>query len=285
LVGSTADRPTIKAEWNLRTAATNSNPLAICVAGFDPTGGAGLLADVAALTVTGVRAAGVVTAMTRQRPNAPVEMMPADPEEVGANLRTLLADFRPAVIKLGMLAGGAVAAAVADALKETDAPLVIDPVLSAGAGGELTDEATRRVLVERLMPQALLVTPNAVEAGRLTGWRVDSVDAMISAAKTLRETGARYVLIKGGHVDGELVDVLVGPSGVVKLARARLPLTREVHGTGCTLAALATGWIAQGRPVDEAVREAVAWVGTGIEGAFAPSKKGWMFLGPLGPKR
>lgn len=238
------------------------------------------MADAGVIASLGLRAAGVVTAMTTQRPAAPVTVAPRPAAEIVQEIKTLVADLRPAAVKIGMVGCAANADAVADALAEMawPVPVVIDPVLTAGAGGDLAGNAS----YDRLLAHGTWVTPNVPEAVKLTGLAVDDLTGMRRAAAMLRERGPRYVLIKGGHLTGDPVDLLVGPEGEETFSTPRIGSGRQVHGTGCALSSLIAGYLALGETPAIAARRAVATVRRGIEAAWAPSTDGWMYLGISG---
>lgn len=254
----------------------------MCIAGFDPTGGAGLLADVATLAAVGVRAAGVITAMTRQRPVGPVVVEPVETARIEAVLPQLLHDLRPDAVKIGMLGSAETARAVCRHLSAggLSAPVVVDPVLHAGAGGELTEPETVPIILEQLAPLTTVLTPNVPEAERLTGLTIQTEHDMERAARRLLEFGARHVLLKGGHLPGDPIDLLVGPDGVRRLPAPRLK-TGTVHGTGCALSTLIAGLLARGVALVAAVEEAIRRVRKGIQTSWAPQCTGWSLLGPL----
>jgi len=252
----------------------------VCLAGFDPTGGAGLLADVAALAVIGVRAAGVITAMTRQRPVGPATVEAVEAERLEAVLPDLLRDLEPEAVKIGMLGSAEAARTIARHLSPGHAPIVLDPVLQAGAGGQLTAPEAIRVILEQLAPLSTVLTPNVPEAEQLTGLTIRTEAEMEQAARRLLDSGAQYVLLKGGHLAGDPVDLLVGADGVRRLPAPRLP-ARPVHGTGCTLSSLIAGRLAQGVEVAVAVEESVKRVREGIRDAWAPQAAGWSYLGAM----
>ena len=240
------------------------------------------MADVAALAAISVRTAGVLTATTRQSPEAPVNVFPADPKQVEQSLSSLLAELPVAAVKVGMVTNGGVAGAVADCLAALPAetPVVVDPVLNAGAGGRLADEEAVKTLCEALIPRAKVVTPNIPEAAVLAGMSVQDLPEMEEAADRLRRLGARYVLLKGGHLAGDPIDLLAGPEGN-RHWRGPRRNGGEVHGTGCTLSALLAGYLALGLPVAEAADLSIAALRGAITGAWSPRDKGWKFLGPL----
>jgi hydroxymethylpyrimidine/phosphomethylpyrimidine kinase len=256
-------------------------PLVLCIAGFDPTGGAGLLADVRALTAVGVRAAGAVTALTRQRPVGRAVVQPLPAPEVARTVASLLTDLRPEAIKIGMVATAATARALARLLRRRAAttPIVLDPVLAAGAGGRLATASAASAIAEELAPLATVLTPNLPEAEALLRRPIRTGVEMRAAMPALLALGARHVLLKGGHLATDPVDVLSGPDGERRWRRRRIG-TREAHGTGCTLASLIAAGLAQGLTVGDAVDRAIRRLEAALRTAWRPQPEGWAFLGP-----
>ena len=251
---------------------------ALSVAGSDPTGGAGLLADVQVFRAHGVLAGGVVTAITVQDTEKVHQVLPSFPSVVLDQLRTALADLSPDVVKLGMLATDDVARAVSlalDGLGEPEARstrIVIDPVLAASDGTPLLE---RRALgtLQGLLRGAALVTPNLPETEQLTGLDASTRAGTERAARELvEEYGAHAVLVKGGHRDGAPDDLLASRAGDGVSLRW---LTGDridgppAHGTGCALAAAAAARLARGEALEDAVTGARAWLRAAIEGAVA----------------
>lgn len=230
-------------------------PAVLVLAGLDPSGGAGLLADAEAIHAAGARPLGCATAITVQTARAVREVAPLEPRLVLAQARALLEE-EPGIgaVKLGMLGSAAIAGAVAT-LPAT-VPWVIDPVLRASSGAALVDAAEA---YRALLPLAAVVTPNLAEAGALAGRPApDDEDGMRACGEALLAAGARAVLVKGGHLAGDAVDLLVTHTGTVRFAGPRLPGTRR--GTGCRLASFLAARIAGGTPLETAVRDAKASV-------------------------
>jgi hydroxymethylpyrimidine/phosphomethylpyrimidine kinase len=220
----------------------------LVIAGTDSSGGAGLARDVATLARFGVEALVAVTAVTAQsdREVTAVELLP--PALVRAQIGAALATRRPAAVKIGMLGGEAIVAAVAATIPPRErVPLVLDPVLAATSGGALLDAAGRAALTALLLPRATLLTPNIPEAAALLGSApASTVAEIIGQGRALCALGAAAVLMKGGHSGGPLaVDRLVSCDGTVRdFTGPRLPA--EHRGTGCALAsAIAAGLAAQ----------------------------------------
>jgi hydroxymethylpyrimidine/phosphomethylpyrimidine kinase len=234
----------------------------LIVAGSDSGGGAGIQADIKTVTALGAYAATAITALTAQDTAHVAAIEPVSPAFVARQIEIVLADLGADAIKTGMLANGAVVAAVADALEYSkfQGPIVVDPVMVSTGGEALLEDAAVETLKRRLIARAAVVTPNLPEAERLLGHKIPDADAMEGAARDLLATGARGVLLKGGHLPGDIViDVLATEKGVERFQSPRLE-SRNTHGTGCSLAsAIATG-LAQGLGLRAAVERARAYV-------------------------
>src|SRR5262249_6535806 len=209
-------------------------PVALSIAGSDPSGGAGIQADLKTFHAFGVYGAAVITALTVQNTRGVRAVHPVAADVVVAQLDAVTDDLPIAGAKIGLVPGPDVAAALADRLTRRPLPrLVLDPVLVAGSGDALSAGGTAAAL-RVLLPQVVLVTPNLREAAALTGRRVDDLDAMADAARALVDLGAAAVLVKGGHLPDRPVDVLLAGGAVHRLDSTRVPVSRT-HGTGCTL--------------------------------------------------
>jgi hydroxymethylpyrimidine/phosphomethylpyrimidine kinase len=236
-------------------------PNVLSIAGTDPTGGAGIQADIKTISALGGYAMAVVTAVVAQNTLGVRSHVALDPGFVGEQLDAVLEDVRVDAVKIGMVATAPIAEAIAGCLKRHGVRnIVLDPVMVATSGGKLLDPAGVQAVREHLVPLATVITPNLPEAEALLGigpsW---SREEMLVRAAELLELGPVWVLLKGGHLGGEAsTDVLCGPSGVVELPAPRIP-TRHGHGTGCTLsAAIAT--LLPSYPVEESARRAKAFL-------------------------
>jgi len=227
----------------------------LIIAGSDPGAGAGLQQDLKVATLMGAYGLTVVTALTVQNSLGVTAVHPVAPEVVAAQLDAVRSDFPVAAVKVGMLATPALVRVVADKLKGLDAPLVLDPVLAAGGGFPLLEEAGIALLKEALFPLTSLLTPNAPEAARLTGLTVQTPADLAEAARRLQAMGPRWVLAKGGHLPGEPVDVLTDGNNVYQLPGVRLAAPNH-HGSGCLLASACAAGLAQGLSVPETVNQA-----------------------------
>ncbi|MGQ0721485.1 MAG: bifunctional hydroxymethylpyrimidine kinase/phosphomethylpyrimidine kinase [Candidatus Eiseniibacteriota bacterium] len=239
-------------------------PLALTIAGSDPSGGAGLQADVATFAACGCRAAAVVTAITVQDGRRILAWEPVREALVRDQLRAVLGSPGPAAVKTGMLGTAAVVRIVAAELRASPAPLVCDPVMVSSSGHALLEVDAFDVLREELLPMCALITPNAQEAAVLAGVDVRNPDGAERAGRALLARGARAVLVKGGHFESERgTDVLVKPDSVRRMPAEWLG-PGDVHGTGCVLSAAITAYLARGVSLEEAVtlgkRHVTGWI-------------------------
>jgi hydroxymethylpyrimidine/phosphomethylpyrimidine kinase len=231
----------------------------LSIAGSDPSGGAGVQADLKTATALGVYGAAVITSLTVQntRGVTGIRRVPAD--FVADQARAVLDDLQVGVIKIGMLAEPGVASAVAAVLAEyPHVPVVLDPVMVATSGDRLVTEETIEVIIAELLPRAAIVTPNLPEAAALLGGTAPrSVEEMITAAERLRDLGTAAALVKGGHLtdSSTSVDVLADAEGTTRFTGPWIR-TRNTHGTGCTLSSAIASRLALGDPLRSAVAAA-----------------------------
>ena len=238
----------------------------LAIGGSDSGGGAGIQADIKAITALGGYAATAVTAITVQNTLGVNGIHAVAPDVVVAQARAVIDDIGCDAIKTGMLGAAATVEAVAALAAGVDAPLVVDPVMVATSGAALLEPDALEAL-RRLIARADLATPNAPEAARLTGLAVASTDDLRRAGERLLTDGARAVLMKGGHVAGEsVIDLLMTADGETRFSSPRVD-TRHTHGTGCALAAACATGLAQGLSVAEAVARAHAYVAEAIRRA------------------
>ncbi len=234
-------------------------PIALTIAGSDPSGGAGLQADLKTFHQHGVYGASVLTLVTVQNTLCVSAVEVLAPDLVARQLQAVLEDVPPGAAKIGALGNAAVMGIVAEAAAGFSFPLVVDPVMISKHGAPLMDEEAR-ALVPTLLAHATLVTPNVHEASVLLGRSVTDVASARVAALDLAECLGCAVLLKGGHVDDDdAVDVLAVGDAIVELRSPRV-VTRHTHGTGCTYSAAIAARLARGDALDEAVRGAKAWL-------------------------
>lgn len=246
--------------------APRTTPVALTVAGSDPSGGAGLQADLKVFHRHGVYGAGVVTLLTVQNTRAVRAVKLEDPGFVVAQLDAVLDDIPPSAAKTGALGGTAIIEAIAERASDFEFPLVVDPVMVSKHGAPLMADDAVDALVRRLLPHAALVTPNLPEAARLAGFEVRTAPDMERAARAIASLGPRAVLVKGGHLEGDAMDLLWANGRAVHLPGERIAST-HTHGTGCTLSAAITARLARGEELEHAVRGARAFVRAAIANA------------------
>jgi hydroxymethylpyrimidine/phosphomethylpyrimidine kinase len=232
----------------------------LSIAGSDPSGGAGIQADLKTFQACGVYGAAVVTSLTVQNTVGVRDRRDVEPAFVAAQLAAVLDDLPVAAAKTGMLPNAGVVAAVADVLRARPIPaLVVDPVLVATSGDTLADASTLDALRDRLVPIASVVTPNLREAEALTGRPVRTRAEMREAARTLVAMGARAALVKGGHLPDRAYDVLAIGDTIHELDAPRIDVG-ATHGTGCTLSAATAAGLASGLSLVDAVKRAKTYV-------------------------
>lgn len=243
-----------------------SIPRCLTIATSDSGGGAGIQADLKTFSALGVYGASVITALTAQNTLGVQGIHDVPPDFVAAQIDSVFSDLAVRAVKIGMLSQPAVIKAVTAGLARHGArTVVLDPVMVAASGDRLLRPEAIATLRERLLPQALLVTPNLPEAAALLDEPVaESEDAVRAQAERLRALGSRAVLIKGGHAEGpESVDILLDETGFVRLPAPRAA-TRNTHGTGCTLSSAIAAGLAKGQLLREAVTDAKAYITAAI---------------------
>jgi hydroxymethylpyrimidine/phosphomethylpyrimidine kinase len=238
----------------------------LIIAGSDSGGGAGIQADIKAVTALGGFAATAITALTAQNTLGVHGVLPIPTAFIREQMRVVLADIGADALKTGMLHDAATIAAVCDEITASapGVPLVADPVMVAKGGHPLLQPDAVATLKARLLPLAAVITPNLPEAEVLLGRKIAGLADMPRAAAELLDMGVRAVLLKGGHLEGEmLVDLLATPAGITRYESPRIA-TRHTHGTGCTLASAVAAGLAQGLDLPAAVVRARAYVRAAI---------------------
>jgi hydroxymethylpyrimidine/phosphomethylpyrimidine kinase len=248
-------------------------PIVMTFAASDPTGGAGLQADVLTLASMGCHPLSVLTAVTVQDTMGVEGVMPLEAEWVADQARCLLEDMPVDAFKIGVLGSVESIAAIAEILSDyPDVPLVLDPVLASGRGDELATDDMTHALRELLLPRTTILTPNSLEARRLADLGEDGEEepTLAACAERLIEMGAEYVLITGTHeATAQVVNTLYGRDGVVRADTwPRLP--GSYHGSGCTLASAIAAMLANGLELPEAVREAQDYTWNTLKKAYRP---------------
>lgn len=245
-------------------------PIALTIAGSDSGGGAGIQADLKTFAALGVYGCSAITSLTAQNTQGVQGVLPIAPEFVTAQIESVVSDLQVSALKTGMLANAAIIAAVAGALSSNDAPLVLDPVMVATSGDRLLEPDAISTLIDKLIPQAAILTPNLLESAALLSAPVaKSVAEMEQQARLLLTMGAKAVLVKGGHALGdEATDLLLTSAGVELFGAKRIE-TKNTHGTGCTLASAIAAGLAKRLSLRDAVAEAKQY----LHGALSHADK------------
>lgn len=257
-------------------------PRVLTVAGSDSGGGAGIQADLKTMLALGAHGMSVITAVTAQNSLGVQGTWELPVDAVRAQYRSVVDDIGVQAVKTGMLGSAEVVEAVAALIAGTGAPSVVDPVGVSKHGDALLAESALDAVRGSLLPAATVATPNLDEVARLTGVRVESPERMREAAAAVLAYGPRWVVIKGGHLRGDAVDLLTDGDEEHWLRAPRHP-NRHTHGTGCTLASAVAAGLARGRTVPEAVVAAKEYVTGALAAGFAlgrgigPVDHGWRF--------
>ncbi len=247
---------------------TDPTPIALTIAGSDSGGGAGIQADLKAMSANGCFGTSVITAITAQNTVAVTAVHEVPADVVAAQIAAVLSDIKPGAIKLGMLFSPAIISATAAQLANFDGPVVLDPVMIAKSGDALLQDAAVAALIAELLPRADLLTPNLPEAARLLDLPPATTPSEAKQqARALMDLGPKAVLLKGGHGTGDTCDdILVTGDGVTVLSAPRID-TKNTHGTGCTYSATIAAHLARGVAMVDAVTAAHAYLHAAIRAA------------------
>ena len=251
----------------------------LTIAGSDSGGGAGIQADLKAITLLGGYGMSVLTALTAQNTTGVQAIHEVPASFVAKQIDAVLSDIGADAIKTGMLANIEVIEVVARKIKQYRMKrVVVDPVMVAKGGASLLRKEAEEALIKNLIPLALVVTPNLHEASVLTGLRIQSVEEMKRAAHRIYQLGSRYVVVKGGHLKGDAMDILFDGKSYTEIGAPRIE-TKNTHGTGCTFASAIATLIARGDNVPEAVRKAKTFITMAIQSSLSFGKG----TGPTNP--
>lgn len=231
----------------------------LTIAGSDCSGGAGIQADIKTMSALGCYAASAITAITVQNTLGVTAVHAVPPEIVAGQIKAVMDDIEPKAIKIGMVNDAETIFAIAETLKAYSLPhLVVDPVMVATSGSRLMQDDALDVFCRELLPLATLLTPNVPEAEVLSGIKITDKGNMDKAARRVLQLGCNNLLIKGGHLAGQKVDRLYGDVDCEYVAEN--VVTRNTHGTGCSLSSAITSFLAQGFSTDEAIGKAKEWL-------------------------
>ena len=237
----------------------------LIIAGSDSSGGAGIQADIKTVTSLGGYAMTAITAITAQNTTGVISVVPISPREIEKQILFTCLDIKPDAIKIGMLPSSFVINSVIKALKKIKTnKIILDPVMVAKSGTKLIDYSAINTLKKNLIKKTFLITPNIPEAQILTKTNINNVDDMIKSAKILLDLGAKNVLIKGGHKKSKLIEDVFLNKSDLQIFRNKKIITKNTHGTGCTLSSAITTFISCGKPLKKSCELGVKYVNQAI---------------------
>ncbi len=247
------------------------NGTVLTIAGSDSSGGAGIQADLKTITALNAYGMSAITALTAQNTQGVFEVVACDHAFISLQIDVVLSDIGADVIKTGMLFDRSIIDAVSDMLSlYPKIPRIIDPVMVATSGSVLLKDDAIESFIEKMIPNATLITPNIPEAELLSNMKIHSKDDMVKAGEKILELGTKAVLVKGGHAGGETVtDVYLPANNQPHFFTRKRIKSENTHGTGCTLASAIAAYLSQGQSLENAIEKATLFVAKGIE--FAPN--------------
>lgn len=241
-----------------------SYPIALSIAGSDSSGGAGIQADLKTFSSLGVYGTTAITAITAQNTQGVHSQLAIAPQMVYDQIIAVMEDLNPSVVKIGMLSNSEIVCAVAEALSQYQLPIILDPVIVSSSGHRLLSIEAQESLKERLLPLSTLITPNIPEMEALTSVTLSTYQDKERAAHYLIELGAKAILLKGGHEEGDTKSdtlFLASPTGIKTSTFSSQTIhTKNIHGTGCTLSAAIAAFIARGESINEAIAKAKSYI-------------------------
>lgn len=243
-------------------------PIALSIAGSDSSGGAGIQADLKTFSSLGVYGTTAITAITAQNTQGVHSQLAIAPQMVYDQIIAVMEDLNPSVVKIGMLSNSEIVCAVAEALSQYHLPIILDPVIVSSSGHRLLSIEAQESVKERLLPLSTLITPNIPEMEALTSITLSTYKDKERAAHYLIELGAKAILLKGGHEEGDTKSdtlFLASPTGIKATTFSSQTIhTKNIHGTGCTLSAAIAAFIARGESINEAIAKAKSYISDAI---------------------
>lgn len=244
-------------------------PIVLSIAGSDSSGGAGIQADLKTFSALGVYGATAITAITAQNTQGVNSQFALNPQIVYEQIVAVVDDLQPSIVKIGMLSNVEIVYAVAEALSKYSMTIILDPVMVSSSGHRLLSVEAQGAMKEKLLPMSTLITPNIPEMEVLTGLPLTTLNEKENATRYLMDCGATAVLLKGGHEEGDVkTDILFSKLGeemqIEKFASESI-LTKNIHGTGCTLSSAIAAFMARGYILNDAVAEAKRYVSEAIK--------------------
>ena len=240
----------------------------LTIAGSDSSGGAGVQADLKTFSAIGTYGMSVITAITAQNTQGVFLVEDLSEEIIRKQIEVVFEDIEPAAVKIGMVSSPVIISSIVKTLKRYNPKyLVVDPVMISKSGYYLLKPEAKKSLIEELIPMAYIITPNTLEAEEISGMNIETVDDMREVGEKILELGPKYVLMKGGHLEGDAVDVLIGKDTFEIFKQERLD-RKNTHGTGCTLSSAITSHLALGYDIKEAVRLSKEYITEAIRHSF-----------------
>ena len=242
---------------------------ALTIAGSDSSGGAGIQADIKAMSANGVFAMSVITAITAQNTMGVFGIEDISPEMIKSQIKVIFDDIKVDAIKIGMVSKIESIKTISEGLREIKdlPPIVLDPVMVSTSGYKLLSDDAKETLIKELFPLATLITPNLPEVEEILGIKVEDMEEMKESAKELKKLGAKYVLIKGGHLKNDATDLLFDGENFIYFKEQKIN-TNNTHGTGCTLSSAIAANLAKGMKIEDAVREGKEYITLAIKHSF-----------------
>ncbi|WP_332238024.1 bifunctional hydroxymethylpyrimidine kinase/phosphomethylpyrimidine kinase [Sporolactobacillus sp. KGMB 08714] len=238
---------------------------ALTIAGSDSSGGAGIQADLKTFSALGVYGMSAIVSVTAQNTLGVDDVEDLSPAIIGGQIDAVFRDIPVDAVKIGMVSNSAAICTIADKLKEYGPKYsVLDPVMVSKSGFDLLKPEARETLIQRLLPLATVVTPNLFETERLVGHKVETIEDMQQAAKEIFRMGPESVLVKGGHLSEDPTDIFYDGTRFYPYTGKRID-TKNTHGTGCTLSSAIAAYLAEGRSLTDAIREAKTYIQGAIE--------------------
>ena len=240
----------------------------LTIAGSDSSGGAGIQADLKTFSAIGTYGMSVITAVTAQNTKGVFAVEELSAEIIRKQIDAVFKDIKPAAVKVGMVSSPDIILEIVESLKKYDLNFfVVDPVMISKSGFALLKPEAKENLIKYLIPMAYIVTPNIPEAEEITGVNIETVEDMRSAGEKILSLGPKYVLMKGGHLNGDAVDVLMG-QGIFEVFKVKRLERKNSHGTGCTISSAITSYLALGYDIKEAVALSKKYITEAIDHSF-----------------
>jgi len=254
-----------------------NNVHVLCVGGLDPSGGAGITADILSLSWFGIRAFSIPTALTVQNDREVSNVLPLEPDFFREQAESVLSVMPVHAIKIGMVYNKSIFYTLLSLIQKFSVPVVWDPVMDSSSGCSLMHEYVRKNFYQAF-PHITILTPNIPEAEKLTNKIIRTSKDMVLAAESLSRMGCKCILIKGGHLQGEICDLLYYMGSAIFFKKTRKNVGKGVRGTGCALSSAISAHIACGFPIIESVEKSVQWLDKGLDSAKAVTTDGCSFL-------